>query len=469
MQVDRIITTDNDFRGYDLNPQQYEDLSHIANCRIKELKDSNNNDLWLFPNQNKRYDDKIEKETFISIVGNKLTTGNILGFVGYGSTQLTVRSRFTNKAGHDWFMEYMLQKVFAINIFDLAHAKGNDEALNITAMMFPYFLQKALRQGVYKEYVRRDYNDSRVRGAIDFNAHIKNNFPFKNCKIAYHTRERVYDNNITQLVRHTIEVLKANSIIWGLLCSNQETVANIRQIVNCTASYKKSDLSKIIHANAKPKIHPYYSEYAPLQKLCLQILKRKQTSYGDSNQNIYGVLFDGAWLWEEYLNLTLKKIGFKHPENKTKIDPIHPFKGKKRYPRFPDFMTPNVIADAKYKRVITLNKSQTQACDSIDRDDLHQMIAYMHITSSNKGIFICPTDIDNIDPTSEDIYPDTSFAIKTQDLIAYSVGELDGLGGRIYVIGINIPRSASSYKEFADEMKKIEGTLEQSMLHISST
>ena len=132
-------------------------------------------------------------------------------------------------------------------------------------------------------------------------------------------------------------------------------------------------------------------------------------------------------------------------------------------------MTHNVIADAKYKRVITLNKSQTQACDSIDRDDLHQMIAFMHITSSNKGIFICPTDIDNIDPTSEDIYPDTSFAIKTQDLIAYSVGELDGLGGRIFVIGINIPQSVSTYKEFVDEMKKIEDTLEQSMLHISST
>lgn len=469
MQVNRIITTDNDLRGYDLNPQQFEDLSHIANCRIKELKDSNNNDLWLFPSQNKRYDDKIEKETFISIVGNKLTTGNILGFVGYGNTQLTIRSRFTNKAGHDWFMEYMLQKVFAINIFDLAHAKGNDEALNITAMMFPYFLQKALRQGVYKEYVRRDYNDSRVRGSIDFNAHIKNNFPFKNCKIAYHTRERVYDNNITQLIRHTIETLKANSIIWGLLCSNQETVANIRQIVNSTPSYKKSELSKIIHANSKPKIHPYYSEYAPLQKLCLQILKRKQTSYGDSSQNIYGVLFDGAWLWEEYLNLTLKKIGFKHPENKTKTDPIHPFKGKKRYPRFPDFMTHNVIADAKYKRVITLNKSQTQACDSIDRDDLHQMIAYMHMTSSNKGIFISPTDIDNIDSTSEDLYPDSSFAIKTEDIIAYSVGELDGLGGRIYVIGINIPQSASTYKEFVDAMKKIEKTLEQAMAHILSS
>lgn len=468
MQVDRIITSDNDCRGYDLNPKQYEDLSHIANCRIKELKDAQNNDLWLFPSTHKRYDDKIEKENLISIVGNKLITGNILGFVGYRNTQLTIRSRFTNAAGHDWFMEYMLQKVFAINIFDLAHTKGNDEALNITAMMFPYFLQKALRQGVYKEYVRRDYNDSRIRGCIDFNAHIKNNFPFKNCKVAYHTRERVYDNNITQLIRHSIEVLKTNSTIWQLLCSNQETISNIRLIINSTPSYKKSELRKVLLANSKPKIHPYYSEYAPLQKLCIQILKRKQTSYGESTQNIYGVLFDGAWLWEEYLYMTLKKIGFKHPENKTKKDPIYPFNSNKRYSRFPDYYTDDIIADAKYKRMVTINNNQTKVTDNIDRDDLHQMIAYMHIQSSKKGIFICPIDIDVIAPSTGEFYSESTFAIKTHELIAYPVGELNGHGGQIFIIGVNIPQSASTYTEFVEAMEKIENILEHSVRKVIS-
>ena len=84
-------------------------------------------------------------------------------------------------------MQYMLQKVFAINIFDLKHSRGVDGALNIAALMFPYFLQKALRQGVYREYVRCEHNENKIRGSINISAHIKANYPFKNGKIAFTT------------------------------------------------------------------------------------------------------------------------------------------------------------------------------------------------------------------------------------------------------------------------------------------
>ena len=97
-----------------------EDLLRIADCRLDKLSD-NNSDLWLFPKRGDRYDDKIEDQSIISFVGDKFTTGNIMGFVGCGDIELTIRSRFTHNDEQDWFMEYMLQKVFAINIFNLRH------------------------------------------------------------------------------------------------------------------------------------------------------------------------------------------------------------------------------------------------------------------------------------------------------------------------------------------------------------
>ena len=163
---------------------------------------------------------------------------------------------------------------------------------------------------------------------------------------------------------------------------------------------------------------------------------------------------------ELYLQLITKK---------TKSDPIYPFAGSERYYRFPDFYTDAVIADAKYKRMLTLNKSHTKASDNIDRNDLHQMIAYMHIRSSKKGIFICPMDIDNIDNSSNEFCPESAFAIKTPELVSYSVGELNGYGGKIYIVGINIPQSLASYTEFMEAMEKTENILEQSMLKIMST
>ena len=156
-----LIVTDNNYIGYDIDPLHKEDLRRIADCRLDQLTDSYNNELWLFPKKGNRHYDKIEDKTIISIVGEKFTTGNIMGFVGSGDTELTIRSRFSHKDGKDWFMQYMLQKVFAINIFDLKHGKGAEDALNIAALMFPYFLQKAISQGVYREYVRCEHNDSR--------------------------------------------------------------------------------------------------------------------------------------------------------------------------------------------------------------------------------------------------------------------------------------------------------------------
>lgn len=462
----KYIVTDNDITGCEIEQEYYNDLARIADCRLDQLKDASNNDLWLFPREGSRYDDKIHDQSIISIVGNRFTTGNIMGFVGCGNTELTIRSRFSQKEGHDWFMQYMLQKVFAINVFNLKHGQGTDSALNITALMLPHFLQKALSQGVYREYTRKEYNDSRVRGAINISVHIKQNYPFKNGKISYTTREYVYDNSITQLIRHTIEFLKADRMTWEILYANKETQENIKQIINATPSYRKSDLRKVLLSNAKPKIHPYYSEYRPLQKLCLQILRREKLSYGESSNRVYGILFDGAWLWEEYLATTMKKAGFAHPENKTGEGKIFPFKNKDRYARYPDFIHKNVIADAKYKYLLKDGDASNKVYENVYRDDLNQMISYMYITSSQKGIFISPTTICVVDPKTGEFYKDGDFVIREEKLFAYRLGELKGYGGEIFIMGVNVPHSKSTYIEFVESMEKTEKVLLHSIKKI---
>ena len=447
----RIVTTDNNCGNFIVSdPQAISDLRNIADCRIDSLVDKNKNDVWLFPSREDNYDDKIDDELILSLSEDgRLTTGNIMGFIGYGDTELTIRSR--------WFMQYMLQKVFVINIFDLKHRLGEDSALDITALLFPYFLQKAVLQGIYREYSRCEYNNSRVRGSIDIGAHIRDNYPFSNGKIAYTTREYNYDNSVTQLIRHTIEYLRGNSASKGILHSTPETQGYIKQIVQATPSYNRGYLKKVMLANSKPKIHPYYSEYRPLQKLCLQILRREKLGYGESSASrIHGVLFDGAWLWEEYLNLTLTKAGFTHPKNKTGEGAIFPFLDRpNKYKRFPDFIRKPVIADAKYKR-LSDPKDSRYFNDNIQREDLSQMISYLHITSSKTGIFICPSELLVMNPDNGEYYPDTRFILRQDELFVYKVGDLSGDGGRILIIGINIPRSLTTYRDFAAAMSLTE-------------
>lgn len=84
------------------------------------------------------------------------------------------------------------------------------------------------------------------------------------------------------------------------------------------------------------------------------------------------------------------------------------------------------------------------------------MISYLHITSSNTGIFICPSELLVMNPDNGEYYPDTKFILRQDELFVYKVGDLSGDGGRILIIGLNIPRSPSTYRDFAAAMSLTE-------------
>ncbi len=410
------------------------DLQFISDRTIKDLHEKEN--ILVFPYTLNQHKDDIGKCMVCSLNNNKLSTGDILGFVGKNNTLLNIHSRFAKEDEEDFFMHYMLEKVFKINLFDLKYSTSNDGVFDFLPYLFPHFLKKALGQGLFKQYVRHQYNDANVRGCIDVPRHIKYNIPF-NGKIAYNVKEYCYDNAITQLIRHTIEYIRSTNMSAVLKC-DPETISCVSQICSATPSYNTQNRRKVISMNLKPLAHPYFTEYKPLQKLCLQILKHKKIKYGNSNnEKIYGVLFSGSWLWEEYLFETIiKDCEFKHPQNKAGKGGIYLFEQPEdedksicnlsRCKRYPDYIKENFILDAKYKK---LNDNK------IDRNDMHQVISYMYVEKANIGGFIYPN-------------PDNNECAK--------LGQLRGYGGYIYNIGVKIHQNAKDYNEFSSEMKQIE-------------
>ena len=456
-----IFTSDNNCGKRIEDGIALDNLRQIAGRRISDLVSAVGNEVWLFPREKDRYGDKIENKSVFTIEGNILTTENIMGFIGCGGTEITIHSRFSSDYERDYFMQYLLQKVFAINIFDLNHSRSEENALDIAVLLFPYFLQKALLQGLFREYQRINYNDDRVKGTIDFNRHIKMNYPFLNGKVSYSTKDFRYDNPITQLIRHTIEYIRSKRKSSYILFASQEIKDYVQVIIDATPSYRKGDLAKVVSQNIRPISHPYYSEYRPLQRLCLQILRHERISYGRDSEKIHGVLFDGAWLWEEYLSITLKKVGFMHPQNKTKSGGIPVYLSGRGTLRYPDYIHPSIIADAKYKRLYRAPEEEVSL--GIPRDDLNQMITYLHITGKNIGVFICPRDdfeypSENGEPIPEDGW----------NLMYHRVGVLCGLGGEIHVISVNIPQTCDSFKTFNCRMESIEASLERKLSKVLS-
>ena len=332
-----------------------------------------------------------------------MDTGNIMGFIGRKDTELNICSRFTHRddngrilENNDFFLHYLLEKVCHINLTNLLSTRTPDTILNFLPFLFPLYLLDALRQGIYKEYQTRKYNNSSVKGIIDTSRHIRFNIP-ANGKIAYNTREYSFDNPVTELVRHTIEYMRISNIFKFILTSNEAIKEAVDVITKSTPLYNRMDRNRILSQTSKAIKSPFFYKYQDLIKLCRMILLHEKIKYDSSENKIYGILFDGAWLWEEYLATMLKKNGYEHPENKNKNGVIHPFTTKNAGRFYPDFYKPKygsslkeelaeVILDAKYKNFDKYNPPA---------DDIAQMISYIHVMDSRVGAFIYPSKNEN--------------------------------------------------------------------------
>ena len=417
------------------------DLGRIANIKIGELALEDNPNLLVFPRDLHRYGDEISESHIISMSGDKISTGNIMGFVGVNDTQLDIKSRFAKKDGEDFFLHYMLQKVFSINLFDIKHTINQQDVFDFLLYMFPHFLKKALAQGVFKKYRRFEYNDANIRGPIDVNRHIRENIPFRGT-VAYSTREHSYDNEVTQLVRHTIEYIRTKEFGASILNNDPETKNCVMQINLATQSYNVRERMKVINQNLRPVRHPYFSAYTELQNLCLRILRHESIKYGQEKDKIYGILFDGAWLWEEYLNTILGECGFNHPENKKQKGGFSMFITPKndenicRNSRrlYPDFYKDNFILDAKYKHLDS----------GVGREDLYQVVSYMYCKKATHGGYVFPYESKD-DPTHY---------------------QLAGYGGFMHIVPFYVPQfqihannNKSDWNSFVKEIEESENRL----------
>lgn len=402
-------------------------IDRVANKTLEKLE---NEGIFVFPEVLHDTKDMSKDQMIIQNYNEGYLSGNVMGYLGVGDEYLTIESRFST-GGNDYFFQYILNKVFDFpNFIDLMSSVGQDEKLfTLIIFLFPYYLKHALRKGVFKSYTCNKYNDENVKGRIDISRHIRKNTPFIG-DVAYSRREYSFDNYLMELVRHTIEYIKSKSYGYKLLSKVKEEV---KIIVNATSEYTYEERNLVIEENSKNIIrHAYYNEYRMLQKLCLMILKVEKHSFIFGKQRIYGILFDGSWLFEEYINLIIGNK-FYHPMNKSGLGRQYLFEGNIGM-IYPDFISKDVdnriIADAKYKPV-----------DNIGNKDFLQIIAYIMRFDSKKGIFIYPEIDDN-----------SILNLNLNSGLTYENNVMKREDTVIIKYGIKIPKYANSYIDFVEKI-----------------
>ncbi len=417
------------------NKKYFNEVNQITK-RIsdKTLNQLEKEGVFIFPELIKEAKNITRDQMILQSVNDYYRSGNIMGFLGYGQERLVIESRFSNSE-HDYFFQYLLENVLDFpSVLELNTDSNKDNKLiNILMFLFPYYLNRAMRKGMFKTYIRNSYNDGNVKGTIDVDNHIKKNTPFTG-NIAYSQREFSYDNFLIQLIRHTIEFIKRKPYGNNLL---QKIKDEVSLVVQASKKYEYYDRRKIIGENKQSPIrHAYYHEYGTLQRLSIMILQQDKYQIGSGINQTHGIVFDGAWLWEEYMN-TLIGDSFYHPMNKGG-------KGSQRLFEnnigliYPDFISRDkenqVVADAKYKPI-----------GNIGNKDYLQVLAYMFRFDAKKGFYLYP------EPGEE---KDIELRMNRGSTYEDNVEPREDI--KVVKCGLNIPNDIRDYKEFTDKIKIAE-------------
>ena len=166
------------------------------------------------------------------------------------------------------------------------------------------------------------------------------------------------------------------------------------------------------------------------------ILQHQRHQIGLGVKRIYGILFDGAWLWEEYIN-SLIGDAFYHPMNKEGKGAQRLFNGNVGL-IYPDFISRNsekrMIADAKYKPI-----------NNIGNRDYLQVLAYMFRFDAKIGYYLYP-EAENAD--------DLLLRMNRGSTYEKNVMPRDDIS--VLKHGLKIPMDAQNYADFIMRIKLSE-------------
>lgn len=402
-------------------------LLPYAGVSLTSLRDEHPG-LLVFPDCLGTFGDNWKDEALYEFYGSSLKAGNVVGFFSVNGEQIQIQSRFDRNSAKQYFLHYMLGRVFGANLLNLPTLAEKESMWDFLLYLFPFFLKKALRQGILRRYQPFQYNDSHVRGAIDVARHLRKNIPF-NGRIAYQTRELAANNPIIQQIRHTVEAIRINPMAGNILSQDSEMKEAVQTIIELTPDYNRQDTIKVIAKNLRPVRHPYFTEYSVLQKLCLKILRHEKINYGESEDKIHGIVFKAEWLWEEYLYTVLEQCGIKHSRNNLRYSPEPIYLYRDHFQVYPDFFDEHFVFDAKYKHLD----------NGMLREDRYQLISYIHIRRAIAGYLLYPND-------------------KINSPFIEKEGDLSGHGGEVGTVAFSVPQSASvtSFEDYQNKIKEAE-------------
>lgn len=381
------------------NPADVWDILSKYNGKTSaDLKKLSNGNVITFGKEKKENDETMSFYTVSNVFfqsGNNqypaafsLSTSNLMGslrlYHPHNDTflQMEIHSRF-DQNGSQLFLNYLLSKVYQIDFIDLNSAGREQLWEVITAIMLMQKLKEAIPVGLYKEYKQFEKNDLNFRGRLDLQRHLRYNYPLGG-KIAYSYRAITFDNSLNHLLRCALEIICKK---WPELIAADTDMRDFAAVLkNATPSWSPNLLHDILRMEVCRETvrHPFFAEYYETPRLLSKMLLEGEglSVYDSADDEVSGIIFDGAWLWEEYISTILVPGGYLHAIYK-QSGAIRLFEKTGEVGQdwiYPDFYSKErkIVLDTKYKK------------DIEKREDIFQLLSYTFIIGAEKCGLIYP-------------------------------------------------------------------------------
>ena len=421
-------------------------LKKFNGCTLAELV-AQGKDAVVDLSQLQHLDDKGRKKLcFFKLADDndnqfRLETGNLMGVLRFRdketSVQVEILSRFDNEK-NNFFLNYLLSKVynFAIGV-EAVSAERSSLLPILLDIVFVRRLGEAAKAGLLRHYREFRNNDWSFKGSLDLARHIRENIPLMH-GIAYRKREIDLDVPVNRMI--LMAALTVNRRLPSFFEGNQDAADALCQLRMGVT--EERDLRAVLsHRDCRETVsHPFFREvWEPLRQIARMILEDEQWTLFPETTTEYevsGIVFDGSWLWEEYIAKVLGRAGFEHSvkENGAVKRVLPVFRdGDARFA--PDFYHQHEVDDNGEKKTVydcVFDAKYKRSNPNGGRNDVHQVLCYLLLTGAKLGGLVFPP----VDEKCED----------SDSINAEENGGLDnkGIKAKGKVAGWSIPREISS-------------------------
>lgn len=349
-----------------------------------------------------------ERETLrlFSPFNGTLYTQKYAGILSYRGHTIQILSRFDRPAGgqspdqpqKNFFLSYLLSKALDIPIQSFPDLKVDSHTGEfwdlLLARLFLDQLKAACSRGLYRQYQTFRHNDSAPRGVLDIARHIRLN-PMANGKCAYSAREYSLNNPMNHLILRARDcLLRKQGVIAGLvnqtLAADADLRITLQQMEYAMDAFHAPSEQMILHRTDRPITHTVYREYEPLRRTARLILQRLGLdTFQAGSFQVSGMVIPMDKMWERFL----EKAIFSRVEGISLSTQYRKAILENSFTIRPDFFLryqgKPFVFDAKYKAGWGGLYSGQKDWNAV-RDDLYQVISYLHLLKSERGGILFP-------------------------------------------------------------------------------